>query len=487
MTMKKIISTLLLTFALAVGHMVWAATPVSAGTNLTVSCSNIGSCAISPTGTPLFNEGGWLPGSRITQYIQMSNTSGQNGFAGIEVQNFTETNNVGEVIRIEIHRDSPVGPVIYSAPSLHTFRNDGYFTFDTLNAGQTEQYFVTAEMLTSAGNQYQGSQVGFDLNMGLELQAIAPPQSGGGDGGGGGGGGGSASPPQCSAQAPGSAPVLTITNVGTNTVSLSWTAVSPVTHYALVFTRTSDGSQYGSPNIGNVTSYTVNNLSGGANYTFEVFGVNDCAPGARSTQTTQEEVGGAVLAGRPTGPAGEVLGVEEDATASAETADTGSNPLGQVAGTIAEACSQWRFYLPWVLLLIQFLVILGSEFYFRHDYSWKKHGVTVVVTVASIILFYWLRTCNCYAERSFLSWLCQWYWIVALIDTALVRGISYAFIEDSDAKEWERKLKAATTPSVAPDKTSFTDAMKESSSSASSSNETEVKTEKPESADDTSL
>lgn len=476
MKLTNLASTILTTLTLLVASLVVSVTPAWAGTNLTVNCGSGGSCSISPASTPLFNEGGWLPGTHQTQYLRITNNSGTNAWVAIDAESYSETNAVGQVISLEIRRGSASGPVIYSVPNLHVFNADGYFTFDTLSTGQTTDYFVTASMLPSAGNQYQNSQVGFDLRLGLELTS-QPPTSGGGDGGGGEVSGTSAaSAPVCTATPPSPAPALSVVTTGDNTVSLSWTAVSPVTHYALAFTS-SGGAQYGSPNVGNVTTYTVSNLSGGDTYTFEVFGVNDCAPGPRSSQTSPT-VSGPVVTGNPVGPGGEVLGVEEGSEGTTEAGEENGR-LGEVAGTLSEACAQWGFYLPWILLVVQLLVILLAETYFRHSHAWTKHFVTIGVTLVSIALFYWLRTCDCYAARSFLSWLCQWYWVVALLVAGLGRGISYAFIEDSDAKEWERQLKTMTgTPSSQTDEenvtpTQFTGAKPETTATSSLTPEAE--------------
>ena len=425
-----------------------------AGTNLTVTCPAIGACTISPAGTPLFDESGWVPGSTVTQYFRMSNTSAQNGFAAVEVQNYSETKNLGEVINIEIRRGSPLGPVIYNGVTLHQFRDDGYFTIDGMNAGQTTDYFVVATMQSTAGNSYQGAHVIFDLNMGLEITPI-PPQSGGGDGAGNPGGGtsppGPASPPVCTATPPSSAPSVTITNVGTNTVTLSWTSVSPVTHYGLFFTRTSDGAEYGAPNVGNVNSYTITNLSGGANYSFQVFGVNDCAPGPRSGAAGSGLVPGPFIAARPIGAGGQVLGVATEASPSPEPSPSPSptpSPLGQVAGAAIEACARWRFYIPWILLIAQAAFIAATEYYFRRDARLTKYFFSAGITLASIALFYWLRECDCYGRWSWLVWLCRWYWVVSLLLTLLLRLFSYAFVEETE--EVEERPKKVATPEAKP-------------------------------------
>lgn len=433
--MKQVKRLASLVLALALGVVSFAVpADVLAGTDLDATCPAFGTCSISPTGTPLLDEAAWTPGDSVTQRFSVTNSSTSNGFVGIEVQNYTETKNLGDVIDVEIREGSPTGTAVYTGVTLSDFNADGFFTIDAVSAGQTIDYYLVATMQTTAGNEYQAASTIFDLGLGLEVASI-PPSSGGGDGGGGSGGTGGtspASPPVCNANPPSSAPTVTITNVTTNTVSLSWTEVNPVTHYALVFTRNSDGEQYGSPNIGNVTSFTVENLSGGANYSFQVFGVNDCAPGELSALAESGTVPGPFIASRPTG-GGQVLGEnsdDEDATASATTEE---QPAGEVAG-VNDTCAAWTLYLPWVLLIAQAVLLLASEFFFRRDTGLTKQFFAVGITLLSIVLFYLLRNCNCYDTQgfSFLVWLCTWYWIVAAALTAVIKVFSYAFIEEVD-------------------------------------------------------
>jgi hypothetical protein len=431
--MKKLLSSLFISLV----ALAFAVTPAHAGTDLTVNCPAIGTCSIAPAATPLFNETGWIPGSTVTQRLTVTNSAAQSGFVGIQVQNYSELKNLGQVVSIQIHRGSPVGTVIYTASSLHTFRDDGYFTIDSITSGQTVDYYFVATMSPTAGNEFQGSQVIFDLTTGLEI-APTPPPSGGGNGSGGEVAGTStAQPPVCTENPPSSAPTVTITNVGTNTVTLSWTTVSPVTHYGLFFTRTSDGAQYGAPNIGNVTSYTITNLSGGANYAFQVFGVNGCAPGPRSSLASSGNVPGPFITTRPVGPGGQVLGTTtaSPSPTPAPSVSPSPSPLGQVQGVTTEVCMNLRRFVPWILLVIQFFFILFFEYRYRSDAGWTKHILAVVVTAVSIILFYLLRQCQCYGEWSWLAWLCKWYWIVAIILTLILKGFSYAFLDESGERE----------------------------------------------------
>lgn len=483
----KNVTRAVLALSMAGVLLISSITPAFAGTDLTATCPAIGVCTISPSGTPLLDEAGWVPGSAITQRFSVADTSSQNGFVAVEVTNYQEIKNLGEVINIEIREGSAVGPLVYNGVSLHEFRDDGYFTIDGISAGQTINYYLTATMETSAGNQYQAADVEFDLRLGLEIAAI-PPTSGGGDGGGNPGGGGSggtspANPPVCSDQTPSAGPSLTITNVGTNTVSLSWSAVSPVTHYALVFTRTSDGAQYGSANIGNVTSFTVDNLSGGANYSFEVFGVNGCAPGPRSTIASSGNVPGPFIGGRPTG-GGQVLGdTDPDATPSPTPSVTNTGTTGEVAGATDDTCEPWRMYVPWILLVAQLVFVLANEYYFRKDQGMTKHFLTVGITLVSIFLFYLLRSCPCYSSGNLwiLVWLCTWYWVVSLLLSALVRAVSYAFIEEVEDKPTATKVTSGDSLTGLPTR----DASDVDSSGSSRSSA--KKTDDTDATDDTTL
>lgn len=438
----KLLTSIFIGLCLSLFGLV-AAQPVWAGTDLTVDClGGGGGCSITPGATPLFNETNILPGDEFMQVVTAKNSSAANGTFAIEALNLTDSGIsalLSNVITIEIREGSAAGPVLYGPITLKNLitPDPHYVLLSGVSAFSQKDYYFIARFDINAGNEYQRLASVFDLRLGFELLPASSPTPGtpGGGGGGGttsgGGGGGTTTPtpPKCEATAPTAAPNVTITSVGNNTVSLSWSPISGVTHYGIAFTRISDGAQYGSTNIGNVTSYTVTNLSGGANYRFEVFGVNDCAPGPHGGATTGN-VPGPFIAGRPTGPSGEVLGV------TTESPSPSPSPAGQVAGAETEAaCIQWKLYIPWILLVMQFFFVLAAEYFFRKDRKYTKFYVVIGITLASIFIFYLIRECNCYNTKSFLAWLCKWYWLVALLITAFLRAVSYAFIEEVQDKE----------------------------------------------------
>lgn len=100
----------------------------------------------------------------------------------------------------------------------------------------------------------------------------------------------------CSDTAPGSAPTISSTSSGVNSVTLNWIKASdPVSYYAIEYGTTSGSYQYGASNIGNVTTYTVNSLSPKTTYFFRVRAGNGCTPGAWSNEVSSTTSGGVVV------------------------------------------------------------------------------------------------------------------------------------------------------------------------------------------------
>jgi hypothetical protein len=101
--------------------------------------------------------------------------------------------------------------------------------------------------------------------------------------------------PACSATKPGSAPIITNTVNGDNSVTLTWSkANNPVTKYLIAYGTSSGSIEFGNPNVGNAntTSYTIKGLSGGTRYYFKVKAINDCMPGDWSNEVSNIPVGG---------------------------------------------------------------------------------------------------------------------------------------------------------------------------------------------------
>ena len=232
-----------------------------------------------------------------------------------------------------------------------------------------------------------------------------------------------AQPPVCSAISPSGAPVVSIVETGVNTITLSWSSVSPVTHYGLYFRRNSDGAEYGATNIGNVNSYTVTNLSGQAAYTFELFGVNDCAPGPRG-QVSSGIVGGAILTGRPTGPAGQVLGQSTESPSPTPTltpspsSETSNTP--QILGTSDSSCTDsgwwWSPLVAYAIIVVVMAFVQSNNAVLRRTVALLGFGITAVS------LYYWK---------------CQtWPWIIGTgIGGAIVELFTTFLLSDDETEQ----------------------------------------------------
>lgn len=88
-----------------------------------------------------------------------------------------------------------------------------------------------------------------------------------------------------------------------NTVSLGWNGVSGATHYGIVYGTQPGSYIFGAADIGNVTSFTVEQLRSLTTYYFAVFAVNDCAASGYSNEMavkTGNATGGAGFGLRPT-------------------------------------------------------------------------------------------------------------------------------------------------------------------------------------------
>lgn len=102
------------------------------------------------------------------------------------------------------------------------------------------------------------------------------------------------SPVACNDTKPKSAPVLLSAFPGINTVTLAWKeAEEPVSYYLIAYGTEPGKIQYGNPNIGGkgMTSFVVENLSGGQTYYFKVRAGNGCTPGDFSNELSATPIG----------------------------------------------------------------------------------------------------------------------------------------------------------------------------------------------------
>jgi len=91
--------------------------------------------------------------------------------------------------------------------------------------------------------------------------------------------------PVCNDQKPGAPSNLRVTRISSTQVRLDWDhAGDPHTYYVVAYGPSIGNYPWGSPNVGNGTSYTVNSLTPGAQYCFYVRAQNGCMPGDKSNE-----------------------------------------------------------------------------------------------------------------------------------------------------------------------------------------------------------
>ncbi len=316
----------------------------------------------------------WFPGKSLTKSIRVVNNGGNTLTVSNKASNLSISKSLDTVLNLKI--DRLLGGASLFQNSLSSFYAASGVDLSTIGANSSDEYLYTVSMNTEAGNELQNASTKFDLQ--INFAGGAP------DGGPGTGGSSSSNNTSstCSATTPAALQNLRVTGYSANTVSLSWDSTSPTTHYALIFTRLSDGAKYGSTNIGNGNSYTINNISGGNEYEFEVFGVNDCAPGA--SDKVVRTITGAITSGRPTGVSGEVLG-DNVATGSGRViSELPTPPSPEVLSASNSICNEpnWKTLFMVVIVLMPILFQLFNKFVF-----FKKPILTfaIVFLVAIIV------------------------------------------------------------------------------------------------------
>jgi len=341
----------------------------------------------------------WYPGLSETRKITVKNNTGGTEKIAIEAINESETGNLASVLEFKVLEG---GVERYnSSKTLRNFFDDGIVQLSDLGGGGSTSYDFTVAFKSTAGNEYQGKEAKFDFRIGSWEEVV--------------GGGGVVSPqavvgpvaaPVCTAVAPPAPTLLSAIPVGEEGVALTWTAVSPVTHYLVAYGLTSGSYIYGNPDVGNVTSFTVSGLSVGTTYYFAVKGINDCMPGPFSNELSSPGglVLGAVTASPPPGfvPLGEI-GVRGEATEAAMPEVAGiATPSAELVGK--PVCFWW-----WVILILETAFLLLYYWSIRKE---RKRLWFVFPVALGIVVFF----AHEFAHRFYApSRFCPWFWLGDLL------------------------------------------------------------------------
>lgn len=202
----------------------------------------------------------------------------------------------------------------------------------------------------------------------------------------------------CKESRPTSPPVLLSAVSQDRSVTLVWTeAQDPVTYYLVRYGLSKQNLEFGNPNIGprGTSSFTVNELTNGIKYYFQVMAGNGCKPGEFSNTLTAVAGGEAKQTSKGPGNLSIYKQVLGDATSSAikktkEVKHTSSPTSINTQKTCAFACGSWPLLVGETIALLLF-------FYFAHRYSFIKPVLSVVIPVFTYILFYRINgSCSSY-------------------------------------------------------------------------------------------
>ena len=207
----------------------------------------------------------------------------------------------------------------------------------------------------------------------------------------------------CTAQKPGSAPILTSAVAGENSVTLTWVeAQDPVTYYLVAYGRSETDIEYGNPNVGGkgTTTYTVGELVRGVKYYFRIRGVNNCKPGKFSNKLSAIPGFRKSVAHTPNLSIYKtVQGASISAIPTIEARIDIPVPLviANEESSRCLTCVSWQLLIVEAILLISYLYLAGKVTFLRQIFS-------IAIPIAMYILFWKIN-----GECSINTFICKYF------------------------------------------------------------------------------
>jgi len=125
---------------------------------------------------PLFSEGNFSPGDLVEKWVKVTNTSGDVRTITVEAINFVDGNGLGDVLGIEV-KD---GVLSLYDDTLTNFFGAGQIGLGDMPTGTNKVYDFIISFLTGAENEYQATELGFDIIVGAEGEEGVASGGGGG-------------------------------------------------------------------------------------------------------------------------------------------------------------------------------------------------------------------------------------------------------------------------------------------------------------------
>jgi hypothetical protein len=361
-----------------------------------IVCNSLG---CSGPGTALFTETNITPGDSVTKSLEVKNERSENLTIELKAEKKSGTDEVF-IKKVDVSVDEVAGANKFSGTMETFLDNVTSIPLGTLSASSAKEYEITLG-LQDVDNFYQGK--GANFNIAVNVTGEAGQVSGASVSG-------PVSAPGCSATSPSSAPTLLAIPQADNTVLLTWSSVSPVTHYMIQFGYSSGNYIFGASDVGDTTVFTVTELSGATTYFFQVAGVNDCAPGPWSNESSATPPGAVLGLGFPAGFT-QILG---EATESAqEPEEEPSWTINQSGQVLSESGCQTQ--IPWwVPLLIQLILTILLVMITRDSRLRNRVFLTILFIGLVSELTHVYFGCPC--DKG--SW-CQWYGVMNILIIAM--------------------------------------------------------------------
>ncbi len=225
----------------------------------------------------------------------------------------------------------------------------------------------------------------------------------------------------CTDTAPTTAPVITNITYGQNNATLTWTkAGNPVTGYYIYYGVEQGKYIYSSPSLGNITTYTINNLSGGVTYYFVIEPFNGCKTGPFSSEVNTKPNGG------------QVSGIAEGFTPTA-----GNNPEVQgVSAANALGVSYCGRCFWWPILVVEGVLLIGLYFFLkkRRMSALARFAPGAAVAILAYVFFVLYNNGKCpFGVMDFKLFVipCKYFWAV---DGVLYLAIAFIFTKVKTSK-----------------------------------------------------
>lgn len=216
---------------------------------------------------PLFaSTVSWYPGLVVSKTITVNNTSGDNKELSFQAINTDQTGSMAGVLFFNVKEGVSDLYGAGSSKTLQNFWDAGEVKMLDISGGSIKNLTINITMNQKAGNEYQGKEAFFDLNIGFVGEKPVTVSS--------------SSSNSCGNSKP-SAPGALTGAVGPEDgqITLSWgKPTGNYTYFLLAYGDTKESPKWGNPDIGKDVVYTVSGLGTGTYY-FWVRAGNGCMPG----------------------------------------------------------------------------------------------------------------------------------------------------------------------------------------------------------------